>query len=420
MKKTFTINVAGFPFTIDDDAYTLLNDYLDTIEHAFARQDDARELVDDIESRVAELLLELTSSGSSIVSAENVENVIQRIGQPEEMIEEDVSLSIDLDGTAEESVKYSKDSATPPPYIPPAPAVKKKLFRDPQNAMLGGVCSGFAYYLNADPTAVRLITVLLTVLSVATTGIAYLILWIVMPEARTPYERMQMMGESPTMENIGKSVTENFREDNSQVQQHYATVKNAGFGDSLASFFGMCAKTFVIIGLIIAIPLLIAMVIVLIGCIFALIIFGTSWGWSIFGESTPSWYASAGTIPLWGITCGIGCILALGIPLYLLVRMGLKKKTPLSKNIRNTLIILWAAGLITGGYSTGRIINLSENLDNGKMEFMNYDVYSSEDQDNITTDEEASLYDSINSCSETEVTDSITTSGSSVSNPSGQ
>ena len=54
MKKTFTINVAGFPFTIDDDAYTLLNDYLDTLEHAFARQDDTRELVSDIESRVAD------------------------------------------------------------------------------------------------------------------------------------------------------------------------------------------------------------------------------------------------------------------------------------------------------------------------------------------------------------------------------
>ena len=61
MKKTFTINVAGFPFTIDDDAYTLLNDYLDTLEHAFARQDDTRELVSDIESREAELLLECTA-----------------------------------------------------------------------------------------------------------------------------------------------------------------------------------------------------------------------------------------------------------------------------------------------------------------------------------------------------------------------
>lgn len=109
MKKTFNINVAGFPFTIDDDAYTLLSDYLDTIEHAFAKQDDSRELVNDIESRIAELLLEQTSSGSAIVTAQDVEQVIRRVGQPEEMIEEDETISIDS-----EKVEY-KETVTPPP-----------------------------------------------------------------------------------------------------------------------------------------------------------------------------------------------------------------------------------------------------------------------------------------------------------------
>lgn len=109
MKKTFNINVAGFPFTIDDDAYTLLSDYLDTIEHAFAKQDDSRELVNDIESRIAELLLEQTSSGSAIVTAQDVEQVIRRVGQPEEMIEEDETISIDS-----EKMEY-KETVTPPP-----------------------------------------------------------------------------------------------------------------------------------------------------------------------------------------------------------------------------------------------------------------------------------------------------------------
>jgi len=354
MKKTFNINVAGFPFTIDDDAYTLLSDYLDTIEHAFAKQDDSRELVNDIESRIAELLLEQTSSGSAIVTAQDVEQVIRRVGQPEEMIEEDETITIDS-----EKAEY-KETVTPPPYIPPLPKQKKKLYRDPQNAMLGGVCAGLGCYLNVDPTVVRLLTVLLTVLSVATMGIAYLILWIVVPEARTPYERMQMMGEQPTVENIGKTVTDNFREENSQNVQSATPLRSANFGDSLASFFGACAKILVILGLIIAIPLLIAMVIGLVGCVFTLIAFSTSWGWTLFGEAAPEWYAEAGTIPVWGVVCGIGCILALGIPLYLLIRIGLKKnRTPLSQGVKTTLIILWVLGFIIGAFSTGRLINLA-------------------------------------------------------------
>ncbi|MDE5713745.1 MAG: PspC domain-containing protein [Muribaculaceae bacterium] len=358
MKKTFNINVAGFPFTIDDDAYTLLSDYLDTIEHAFARQDDSRELIDDIESRIAELLLEQTSSGSAIVTAQDVEQVIRRVGQPEEMMEEDESLTIDS-----EKVEY-KESVTPPPYIPPLPKQKKKLFRDPQNAMLGGVCAGLGWYLNVDPTVVRLLTVLLTVVSVATMGIAYLILWIVVPEARTPFERMQMMGEQPTVENIGKTVTDNFREENSQNLQPAMSAHSANFGDSLATFFGVCARILVIVGLIIAIPLLIAMVIGLVGCVFSLIMFSTSWGWTLFGEAVPDWYEEAGTIPMWGVICGIGSILTLGIPLYLLVRMGLNKKSsPLSKGVKFTLITVWILGLITAAVSTGRIINLANERD---------------------------------------------------------
>lgn len=125
MKKTFNINVAGFPFTIDDDAYTLLSDYLDTIEHAFAKQDDSRELVNDIESRIAELLLEQTSSGSAIVTAQDVEQVIRRVGQPEEMIEEDETISIDS-----EKMEY-KETVTPPPLHSSIAETEEKIIPRP-------------------------------------------------------------------------------------------------------------------------------------------------------------------------------------------------------------------------------------------------------------------------------------------------
>ena len=138
MKKTFNINIAGFPFTIDDDAYSLLNDYLDAIEHAFKNVEDSQELVNDIECRIAELLLEYTSSSSPIVTVTQVEDVIKRIGKPEEMIAEDETISISGNGEKTKTDSFFEE-VTPPPFTQKNPYQKKKLFRDPQNAMLGGV-----------------------------------------------------------------------------------------------------------------------------------------------------------------------------------------------------------------------------------------------------------------------------------------
>lgn len=353
MKKTFNINVAGFPFIIDDDAYTLLSDYLDTIEKAFSLQDDGNEVVSDIESRIAELLLECTSAGSQIVSAANVEEVISRVGKPEEMIDDDIKVTLDGDSGNAHISDDKSERITPPPYVPPLPPVKHKLYRDPQNAMLGGVCSGLGWYLKTDPTVVRLITVLLTVLSVATCGIVYLILWIVIPEAITPLERMEMMGEEPTVENIGKTVTGNFREDNRMQQP----TRNVTFGSTLANIFSIIVKVLIIIGMILAVIVLGSLIIGLLGCIFALIMFGTSWGGTVFGEISPFW-EEAGNIPVYGVLCGIGGILTIGIPLFLLVRKGWKKSEPLTTSLKTILTILWVAGFITAAFATGRLVNL--------------------------------------------------------------
>lgn len=356
MKKTFNINLAGFAFTIDEDAYSLLHDYLNTIEHAFSKEEDSKEISLDIEARVAELLMEKTTSGSPIVTIRDVEEVIERVGKPEEMIEED---SISLSSEDGETVNFRKEERiiTPPPYIPP---VKKKLFRDPQNSMLGGVCSGLAHYMNLDPTVVRLATVLLTVLSVSTVAIVYIVLWIVVPEARTPLERMQMLGEAPTMENIARTVTDNYKEENGTAPQ----PGGSGFGANLASFFGVCAKILIIIGLIIGIPILIGLGLGLLGCLFALIIFCTGMGEVMFGGTVPEWYAEAGNIPVWGVLCGIGWILVLAIPLYVLVMLGIKKnKAHFSKSTRLTMIVVWILGFILAGISAGRIVSLSEEQD---------------------------------------------------------
>lgn len=366
MKKTFNINVAGFPFIIDDDAYTLLNDYLDTIEHAFSRLEDSTELINDIENRVAELLLEHTSAGSPIVTLANVQEVIKRIGQPEEMIEADENISIDISEDGENVTASTTESATPPPYNPPLPPVKKKLFRDPQNAMLGGVCSGIAAYLNCDATVARLLVVFLSFISFGVVSVAYIILWIIIPEARTPIQRLQMEGKQPTMENIGQTVTNNFREDSSQP---FNNISTNNFGDVLASFFGICARVLVIIGLVIAFPLLFILVLGLLGCVFTLIMYGTSLGASFFGDMMPRWYNDLGSLPIWSILCAIGGILTIGIPIYILLRKGLSKDYTMSKFTRNSFLCIWIMGFILAAVSGGRIFNLiAYNEQQHKME----------------------------------------------------
>lgn len=357
MKKTFSINVAGFPFTIDEDAYALLNDYLKTIEHAFAGVDDTAELVNDIEARVAELLLISSDNGARIITLSDIDSVIARIGTPEEMIEADESISIDRNGD-EEVVIDEEMRTTPPPYIPPLPPQSKKLYRDPQNAMLGGVCSGLAWYLGWDVTWVRLLVVALTFLSLSSAAVVYLILWIVVPEAQTPLQRMQMMGEQPTMQNIGRTVSDNFREDNGEKVNPQPTKAPQAAG-TIAMIFSILAKACIILGLVIAIPILCALVLGLIGALFFFLMWGTT---LLFGSGLPfdsPEFAdpSVTKVVFWGVLCGIGWILTIGIPLYLLVRKGLKRKDTLNSTTRKGLWLVWIIGFLTAACSTGMVIN---------------------------------------------------------------
>lgn len=362
MKKTFNINVAGFPFVIDEDAYNLLNDYLNTIEHAFKNVDGASELINDIESRVAELLIACTEDGSTIITLADVEQLIARVGKPEEFVEE-ASFTVEDPEGHSETIEVESERTTPPPYIPPLPTPQKRLFRDPQNAMLGGVCSGLAWYIGWDVTWIRLLLVALTICSYAVVGVVYLVLWIVVPEARTPLQRMQMMGEQPTMENIGKTVTDSFKEEQgTNVNPQPTTApQTAGF---LANTFSLLAKIMIIVGLIIGIPLLVALAVGLIGCIFFMIMWGTT---LLFGTGLPfegdkfnDPYISQ--IVFWGVLCGIGWIITIAIPLFYLVRKGMNS-SPLTKRVRMFLNILWVIGFILAACATGMIITVAANED---------------------------------------------------------
>lgn len=366
MKQTLNINLAGYPFIIDDDAYRLLKDYLDTIRYAFDTKDDTEDLAADIESRIAEILIENESGGVRIVTIDEISKVIERIGKPSDFIEIEESEQSHENGH-EEKIKIEEEKITPPPYNPQNqysrnPFIRKKIFRDPQNALLGGVCAGLAAYMHIDVTIVRIVTVLLFFLSATTVAIAYIILWIVVPEATTPLQRMQMVGEDPTVENIGKTVTGNYQtEDNPNIDE----TPKKGFNKFMSSAFSIFVKCIVILGFIIGFPVILALLLVLLACIIAFFAAGGALiGGGIFGDAVNFTAPGGGVLALYLLLATIGAIITLGIPFWLLIRMVFKKNTDnISSNNRRSLVIIWIIGIALTAVFTVKSVKKAKYLD---------------------------------------------------------
>lgn len=188
MKKTLTVNLGGTVFSIDEDAYELLGLYLERIEGYFAGNPDKLEIMNDIEVRIAELLSRDGHSLTRSVTVNEVEEVIKIMGEPEEF-------SGATESETEPSVEYGR--------------TRRRIYRDVDRRVLGGVCSGISAYLSIDVVWVRIIFVILAL--VAFSGVlVYLLLWIVIPPALTTAQKLEMRGEPVTINNIGRAVREEF------------------------------------------------------------------------------------------------------------------------------------------------------------------------------------------------------------------
>ncbi|MGQ1786445.1 PspC domain-containing protein [Saccharicrinis sp. GN24d3] len=207
MKKTVNINLSGRVFYIDDDAFARLREYLDRLEHYFKQQDEGQEIINDIESRIAELLGERISGKSGVVTLGMVEEVIGMMGQPEDFYEE----GEESKGPKQEYEKYTYGRAS------------KRLFRDVEGRVLGGVCGGIGAYLNMDPVIVRIIFALLIFFGLGITIPIYIILWIVVPAAITTAQKLEMRGENVTISNIEKAIRKEFED----VKQRFSKVRDS-------------------------------------------------------------------------------------------------------------------------------------------------------------------------------------------------
>lgn len=362
MKKTYNINISGYLFVIDCDAYDLLDDYLKTLQHAFVPLEDGADLIADMELRIAEILSELTYDGKSIVELRYVETVIARMGNPEDMIEEATNKSdtSKVDGPAKE--KTEKEKITPPPYIP---RPRKKLYRDMQDKMVGGVCSGFAAYLGIDVTIVRLLFVIFSIMSFSTFCAIYIVLWIVVPEAVTPLQQMQMRGEETTMENIGKTVTDFFKSNSSDNNVAMTNQTN----QSVNSFVGILLKCIFMFIIVIMSLILFAITMAALACLFIPIHDAFASFFTIFGFEIPLWIIDANDTYLWpGMIFIAGFLITLIIPLFMLVRFMVrsfsspKNRRPMGKGQRNALLIIWITGIVAAMITFGMLYDKKERI----------------------------------------------------------
>ncbi|NBC82534.1 MAG: PspC domain-containing protein [Bacteroidetes bacterium] len=189
MKKTTTINLNNMVFHIDEDAFIKLKKYLQSVERKINNSGDAREIIEDVEARISELLSQKINDHKQVVNIKDIEEIISILGDANDFDESGNEQS------TQSTYTFSK--------------VSKRMYRDPDNRILGGVCGGMAAYFNTDPIWFRLLFVVLFL--VGGSGILiYLILWIILPEAKTTAQKLEMRGEAVTIENIKRAVREEF------------------------------------------------------------------------------------------------------------------------------------------------------------------------------------------------------------------
>lgn len=339
MKKTLTVNLGGTVFNIDEDAYRLLDKYLSNLKYHFKKEKGADEIVKDFELRISELFMEKINAGYQVITIEDVEQVIERVGKPEDLSEEKEEQP-ESNGTSERVYRES---------------IHRKLYRDPDNKILGGVAGGLAAYMGWDATIIRIVMLLLLVLPFIHFPIVliYLIGWLVIPMAHTASEKLAMRGEKITVENIGKTVTDGFERMSSEVNDFIKSDKPRTvlqkIGDALVMVAGLVIKLFLIILAIVFSPVLFVLAI----CFFAFVIaaIGLAIGGGAYLYSLlPADYVMVGSSPMITSVFGIFMTLLIGIPLIALVYSVLCQLftswKQMSSGLKWTLFALWIVSFI--------------------------------------------------------------------------
>ncbi|MEI7508297.1 MAG: PspC domain-containing protein [Flavobacterium sp.] len=333
MNKTVNINIGGLFFHIDEDAYQKLSRYFDAIKRSLSNSSGKDEIMKDIEMRVAELFTERQKSDKHVINTKDVDEVVTVMGQPEDY-------RIDDDSEQPKTFNYTTTG-------------KRKLYRDKDRGLIGGVCTGLGHYFGIESVWIKLLFLVLF-FGFGTGLIAYLVLWIAMPKAITTSEKLEMTGAPVTISTIEKKVREEFETVSDKIKNvNYDELGNKvksgaesfgnRLGDVFNSIFGAFAKA---IGAIIVVFSSLTIFGVFIMSIVAIFSSSLPQNTLINHFRTPLGLET----PLW--IQGILFLLTLGIPFFFLLILGLKLLVTNLKSIGNiakyTLLAIWiiAVGIL--------------------------------------------------------------------------
>jgi len=320
MNKTVTVNLGGTVFHIDENAYEALIKYLNSIKANFSTEDGRDEIMQDIESRISEMFRERIKDVAQVISLEDVDIVTAQMGRPEQFEGE------------ESRTEYSYTAAS---------NLKRRLYRNSDDKLVGGVCSGLAAYFDVDSVWIRLVWAIL-ILSWGVGVIPYIVLWIIVPEAKTTAEKLQMRGEPVTISNIGKNVKEEMSSVKSRMIDGKKTAASV-VGRIFEAIGEIIKFVFIAIGKIVAIFFL------LIGLAVGIAMFVSLFG--VFGFTFVHYplflnhiFGSSGQFGwLW-----FGAVLVIGIPFLMLAYAGARMLFNVKKGSRIvgfSALGLWLIGL---------------------------------------------------------------------------
>jgi len=328
MNKTVNINLAGVFFHIDENAFLKLNDYLNAIKKSFTDAQGRDEIIQDIEARIAELFSEKMKTDKQVVSITEVEAVIEIMGQPEDYMVDD-----DIFEDQEPKNSHATYQKT------------KKLYRDKDHSYIAGVSSGLGHYFHIDTIWVRVLFVLLTILSSGGFAIVYLIFWILVPEAITTSEKLEMKGEPINISNIEKKVKEGFDTVSDKIKdvdyKKYTAKANRGGSEFFKSLGNLILSFIKIIGKFIGILIILFAGLGLITLIFTILSIST------FGIFDAPWMDYVDMVdigvPIW--LASIIIFFSAAIPLFFIFLLGLKIVVSNLKSIgtpaKLTLLGVW-------------------------------------------------------------------------------
>lgn len=342
MNKTIIINISGAIFHIEEDAYEILKTYMTEVKKHFGLSADSFEIVTDIENRIAELFSEILKRDlKQVIIIKDVHAIIEQMGRPADF----------------EAADHTEQAAQPT-EAQMAPGVQRKLFRDSDDKLIGGVCSGLAHYFSADAVWIRLLWAALFFAG-GIGLITYIILWIVMPVARTRAEKLAMNGEDVNLETIKNAVNDELNDVKRNLSKYRDQVKNSGLedriGNVLKEIFQFIGK--VIQSLFKMFGVLFGVLSIFIGAclMIGLLVAGIA---GIFSPEHVFWFHLPFNMISYDnrLKAVISFTITFFIPLLFLILLGIRilfKRFIMSSQVTSSLLIIWFLALCFTGYLVG-------------------------------------------------------------------